>query len=80
MSTRNVFDVLEQCLKCDVDSNLLKKCKEVLQKRTKEVLKYKAFLVSSLECLIVLLEQEILSVTEGELFKAVNLLFKLVDS
>ena len=72
LSPTNVFSLLDQCLKWEVSAELLDKCKEVLQKQTKEVLISDEFYSINRECLIVLLEQEILSVTEGELLKSVN--------
>lgn len=75
LTPNNVFDVLAQCLKWEVSAELLKKCKQFLQKQTKDVLQTDSFSSIDLECLIVLLEQNFLSVTEGELFKKVGLIF-----
>ena len=71
VSENNVFEILDQCLKWTVNPQLLIKCKTMLQKQTKVVLKSEKFLNISLELLVILLEQETLSVSEGELFKSV---------
>ena len=73
LSAKNVLGVLDQCLQWEVNLDLLVKCKEMLQKQTNEVLKSVEFLGISQKCLIVLLEQEKLTATEGTLFKSVLL-------
>lgn len=73
LSKNNVFEILDQCLKWTVNAELLVKCNEFLQKKTKEVLKSEGFLNISLEHLVILLEQETLSVSEGELLRSVSL-------
>ena len=73
LSKKNVFEILDQCLKWTVNAELLVKCKEFLQKQTKEVLKCEGFPNISLEHLVILLEQETLSVSEGELLRSVTL-------
>lgn len=75
LSGTNVFGVWERCLKYEISAELLKKCKEVVQTKTNEVLKSDDFLRISLQFLIILLEQEMLSVTEGQLFKSVSFPF-----
>ena len=73
LSGNNVLEILDQCLKWTVNPELQSKCKEFLQKQTKRVLKDEKFLSISLEQLIILLEQEAIFVTEGELFESVIL-------
>lgn len=73
LSAKNAWDTLNQCLKWEVIPELLDKCKEVLQQKTAEVLKDAAFLSISRDCLIILLEQNALSVAAGELIKSVGL-------
>ena len=72
LALNNVFGVLDECLKWEVSAELLDKCKQLLQKQTKKVLQSEAFLSISLDCLIFLLEQDTLLITEGELLKRVS--------
>lgn len=73
----NVFNLLDQCLKWEVSKELLDKCKQYIQKQTNEVLQSETFQGISFEHLIILLEQDTLSVTEGELLKSVRFSFHL---
>ena len=75
LSENNVLEILDQCLKWTVNPELQSKCKEFLQKQTKRVLKGEKFLSISLGQLVILLEQEALSISEGELFESVILHF-----
>ena len=75
LSAKNVFDVLERGLEWELGAELLEKCKEVIRTRTNEVLNSEQFPSISLDCLTILLEQETLSVTEGQLLKSVSFVF-----
>ena len=75
LSENNVFEILDQCAKWTVNPQLLIKCITLLQIHTKVVLKSEKFLNISLELLVILLKQDALSVSEGELFKSVFLIY-----
>ena len=80
LAPNNVFGVLDECLKWEVSTELLDKCKEFLQNQTKEVLQNEAFASISLEHLIILLEQDTLSVIEVELLKSVSFSVHILDN
>ena len=80
LAPNNVFDVLDQCLNWEVSSELLYTCKQFLQNQTNEVLESETFQGISLQHLIILLEQDTLSVTEVELLKSVSFSVHILDN
>ena len=72
INAENVFTILQFCIDCETDSELMDACKEFIRKKTESVLKADSFLEISHKCLTVLLEQNSLNIAEVNLFEAVR--------
>ena len=70
-NAENVFTVLQFCLNCQTDSQLMYGCKEFIRSKTETVLKAESFPKISHQCLVFLLEQDFLCIDEVHLFQAV---------
>ena len=73
LSAENVFTILQFCIDIDTNSRLMDESKEFLRNQTEAVVKAESFLKISHKCLILLLEQDCLNITEVRLFEAVRL-------
>ena len=74
INAENVFTILQFCIDCETDSELMDTCKEFIRKKTESVLKADSFLEISHKCLTLLLEQNSLNISEVNLFEAVGFL------
>ena len=72
LNAENVFSVLQYTIDCEADTKLKEKCVEIICTKTKDVLKSEEFLKISSKCLMFLLDQDSLNVSEAELFNAVS--------
>ena len=72
LNAENVFSILQYTIDCEADIKLKEKCAEVISTKTKDVLKSEEFLKISSKCLMFLLDQDSLNVSEAELFNAVS--------
>ena len=71
INAENVFTILQFCIDCETDSELMYSCQSFIRNKTESVLKADSFLEISHKCLTLLLEQDSLNVAEVNLFKAV---------
>ena len=72
LNDENVFSFLQYTIDCEANSKLKEKCVEIISTKTKGLLKSDEFLKISSQCLMFLLDQDGLSVSEAELFNAVS--------
>ena len=79
LNAENVFTVLQFCLDCQTDSQLMYGCKEFIRSKTETVLKAESFPKISHECLAFLLEQDFLSIDELHLFLAVCFFYNFLE-
>ena len=71
INAENVFTILQFCIDCETDSELMYTCKEFIRSKTESVIKADSFPEISHKCLTLLLEQDSLNVAEVNLFEAV---------
>ena len=74
INAENVFTILQFCIDCKTDSELMDSCRRFIRNKTESVLKADSFLEISHKCLTLLLEQDPLNIAEANLFEAVSFL------
>ena len=79
INAENVFTILQFCIDCETDSELMCACKKFIQNKTESVLKADSFPEISHKCLTLLLKQDPLNIAEVNLFEAVGFLNLLDD-
>lgn len=77
LNAENVFTVIQFCVNCATDKQLMDECKEFIRTKTEAVLKADSFTEISRACLTLLLRQNSLNVAECALFEAVCFSFLL---
>lgn len=71
LNVENVLTIFQFCIDCATDRQLMVECKELIQNRTEAVLKTESFPKISNKCLMVLLRENSLNISEVHLFEVV---------